>query len=64
MSNGEHQDRIFLALMGASTAAAAAVVVILGLGWVSRAMTLCTTAAEEWCTTCGVRSNHNGGKWG
>ena len=33
MSNGEHQDRIFLALMGANTAAAAAVFVILGLGW-------------------------------
>ena len=36
MSNGEHQDRIFLALMGASTAAAAAVVGILGLGWKPR----------------------------
>ena len=37
MSNGEHQDRIFLALMGASTAAAAAVVGILGLGWEAEA---------------------------
>ena len=37
---------------------------LLSLQQVSRAMTLCTTAAEEWCTTSGVRSNHNGGKWG
>ena len=33
MGGGEHQDRAFLALMGASIAASAAVVVILGLGW-------------------------------